>query len=92
MKAVDNRLKSLEQRLGPDCCRMLNMVHDELVFEVREQNLAEVSREIRACMENADDYLLGRVLGGKRGPRFRVPLKVKLRVGPSWGQLENYAP
>ncbi|CAN0907001.1 Helicase and polymerase-containing protein TEBICHI [Linum grandiflorum] len=63
-------------------CRILLQVHDELVVEADPSVIKEAASLLQMSMENA-------VL-------LRVPLLVKLRVGPTWGSLEplkagNYA-
>ena len=50
--------------------RMMMQVHDELVFEVPEAQLAQVRDPIRALMENA--------------AQLAVPLKVDIGVGENW--------
>lgn len=52
---------------------MLLQVHDELVFEVRQRDVAAVAALVRECMEGA--------------VQLAVPLRVKLSTGPSWGSL-----
>lgn len=52
-------------------------MHDELVFEVCESALSNVARMVKARMEGAV-----RLKG--------VPTPVKLHVGPSWGELQEY--
>ena len=52
---------------------MLVQIHDELVFEVREEASSEVASAIRTCMET--------VLP------LRVPLEVKVSVGRHWGEI-----
>jgi DNA polymerase theta len=54
-------------------------VHDELLFEVSSDQLAEAVRLIRGVMEAAS---------GVWG--LQVLLPIKLSVGPSWGQLQDY--
>ncbi len=51
-------------------------VHDELLFEVKSSVLQQACLLIKSCMENA--------------VTLSVPFPVKLRVGPSWGELEPY--
>lgn len=51
-------------------------VHDELLFEVKSSALQQACLLIKSCMENA--------------VTLSVPFPVKLRVGPSWGELEPY--
>ena len=57
----------------PEAARLVLQVHDELVFEVREDMLAEVCACVRSGMEGAVS--------------LRVPLEVSLRTGKSWGDL-----
>jgi DNA polymerase theta len=51
-------------------------VHDELLFEVKSSVLQQACSLIKSCMENA--------------VTLSVPFPVKLRVGPSWGELQPY--
>ena len=51
-------------------------VHDELLFEVRSDVLQQACMLIKGCMENA--------------VQLSVPFPVKLKTGPSWGELEPY--
>ena len=50
--------------------KMLIQVHDELVFNVLEDELDEVKEIVRDKMESAYN--------------FRVPLKVDIEVGSNW--------
>ena len=52
--------------------RMILQVHDELLFEVREAELEELSGLIREDMEGAWE--------------LDVPLKVELGVGRNWSE------
>lgn len=71
--------QQLQQRGWAGSARLLLQVHDELLFEVSEVQLPQVAALVRAVMEGA---------AGVWG--VRVPLPVKLSVGPSWGQLQAY--
>lgn len=51
-------------------------VHDELVFEVAEPLLKEAAQLVRQCMEAA--------------MQLHVPTPVKMHVGRSWGELQDY--
>lgn len=53
-------------------------LHDELLLEVCAQDLPTVAALVAERMRTA--------------LRLRVPLAVRLRAGPSWGQLEDYSP
>ena len=50
--------------------KMLLQVHDELIFDVRENELEEVKELVRDTMENI--Y------------KFDVPLKVEINYGKDW--------
>ncbi|EFN66768.1 ATP-dependent DNA helicase HEL308 [Camponotus floridanus] len=51
-------------------------LHDELLYEVNLADLKEVAAIIRESMENVC--------------QLTVPLPVKIRVGPAWGDLTDY--
>ena len=53
--------------------RMLLQVHDELIFEVPEQEIEEMKTLVRSCMENA--------------MKLSVPLKVGLETAGRWGEM-----
>ncbi|CAN1785302.1 Helicase and polymerase-containing protein TEBICHI [Linum perenne] len=57
-------------------CRILLQVHDELVLEADPSVIKEAASLLQRSMENA-------VL-------LRVPLQVKMRVGPTWGCLQPF--
>ncbi|WP_116963783.1 DNA polymerase I [Fastidiosibacter lacustris] len=52
--------------------KMLMQVHDELVFEVKEEKIADVTKEIKQFMESA--------------ALLRVPLIVDVGVGSNWDE------
>ncbi|KAK9789551.1 hypothetical protein WJX73_010627 [Symbiochloris irregularis] len=62
--------------LKAERAKLLVQIHDELLFEVPIRQLQETAVKIRGCMEGA--------------ATLRVPLRVKLHVGPSWGDLKVY--
>ncbi|GFR45959.1 hypothetical protein Agub_g7428, partial [Astrephomene gubernaculifera] len=70
--------RRLEQRGLAGSARLVLMVHDELVLEVAAEQLPAVAALVRGVLE-------GEVA-------LAVPLPVKLSVGPSWGQLQEYDP
>ena len=53
--------------------RMLLQVHDELIFEIPPNELAEMASLVRQAMEKA--------------VTLRVPLVVNLEIGPNWYEL-----
>lgn len=67
MIRIDERLRHEKMRT-----RMLLQVHDELVFEVPEEELAALETLVKAEMEGVYE--------------LRVPLQVDIKVGRSWGE------
>jgi DNA polymerase-1 len=55
--------------------KMLLQVHDELVFELPEADVAAASEVIRSVMAGAAEPLV----------KLTVPLGVDIGTGPSWG-------
>lgn len=64
---VDLREKGLE-------AKMLVQVHDELLFEVREEYVEKVAREIKSVMENV--------------VKLKVPVVADVKMGDNWGNME----
>jgi DNA polymerase I len=58
--------------------QMLIQLHDELLFEVPQTELAATAHLVRRIMEGVVN--------------LKVPLTVALRVGGSWGEMNFYAP
>jgi DNA polymerase I-like protein with 3'-5' exonuclease and polymerase domains len=58
--------------------RLLLMIHDELLFEVRPEVLPTVGATIKRVMEACpmDEYAI------------RLPFPVRMEAGPSWGKLQ----
>ncbi|MCS7223450.1 MAG: DNA polymerase I [Armatimonadetes bacterium] len=61
-------------REGPYDAKMTVQVHDELMLEVRKDDLMEVARLVKRKMETA--Y------------RLSVPLVVEIKVGDNWAEME----
>ncbi len=53
---------------------MLLQIHDELIFEIREDIVDEVAEEFKKIMENI--------------MKLNVPLKCSVNIGDSWGELK----
>ncbi|PIO39966.1 hypothetical protein AB205_0154650, partial [Aquarana catesbeiana] len=51
-------------------------LHDELLYEVAEDDVIQVAQIIKSEMENA--------------VKLSVSLKVKVKFGPSWGDLQDF--
>eukprot|EP00850_Spirogloea_muscicola_P023061 SM000326S12429 [mRNA] locus=s326:82656:94371:+ [translate_table: standard] len=73
LKEADTKDKVTVKELDGKVHLLLQM-HDELLLEVHQSVLHQAAAEVRHCMESAAS--------------LRVPLHVKVRVGPSWGQLQ----
>lgn len=58
-----------------DEIKMLLQVHDELVFEVREDEVEKWCRKIKPIMEGAIE--------------LTVPVKVEAKFGDNWGEMEK---
>ena len=69
MLAVDGWIQGLGADAGT---RMIMQVHDELVFEVREDGVEEAAREIHRIMCGAAE--------------LAVPLLVDVGVGGNWDE------
>jgi DNA polymerase-1 len=60
--------------------RMLLTLHDELQFEVPEPLVAHFAQELPGLMCDLGLERFG----------FKVPMKVEVKVGPSWGTLKKW--
>ena len=76
-------MAQLHERIGKDYgfeqdaeVKMLLQVHDELVFEVKEDIAKEVAVWIRGHMTGAAE--------------LKVPLDVGVEIGKNWGDLESF--
>ncbi|MFH1563349.1 MAG: DNA polymerase I [Nitrospirota bacterium] len=63
----------IHKRLDRKKAKMLLQVHDELVFEVKEDSLNEVVELVKECMEGIANFL--------------VPIKVDIHSGENWGKI-----
>ena len=57
-----------------DDLKMLLQIHDELIFEIKEDMVDTISQKLIYIMENISD--------------LNVPLKVSISVGDSWAELK----
>jgi len=55
--------------------KMLLQVHDELVFEVKEDKVAVWAKKLKLMMEEAI--------------KLSVPIAVDVKVGDNWGEMTN---
>ena len=68
---MDRRIK--KKRKERDA-RLLLQVHDELLFEIKDEALEEMAVEIKRTMENVVS--------------LKVPLIVDVKAGRNWGSQE----
>lgn len=66
-------------------------MHDELIFRVREHAVDKAAPLIKEIMQSV---MVGPFDPAEEAPMWelRVPLPVKVQVGPSWGELEEWVP
>lgn len=76
-RALSHEYGSWEEREAQHC-RLVNMLHDELIFEVRQDIIDRVAVIVRDCMVKAVE--------------LTVPLEVKIKTGTSWGSLQPWKP
>ncbi|CAM3511172.1 DNA polymerase I [Arcobacter aquimarinus] len=67
-------VKIYEKYKNNNNMRLLLQIHDELIFEIKEEVLEDVSNDLKAIMEKI--YSLN------------VPLKVSVAIGDSWQELK----
>jgi DNA polymerase-1 len=53
---------------------MLLQIHDELIFEVKEESVEEVGEKLKYIMKNII--------------KLNVPLECSVSIGDSWGELK----
>jgi DNA polymerase I len=70
----------LHQQKLTDDVRMLLQVHDELVFEIKEEKLKSMAPKLQSIMESVLDTK--ETLG--------VPIKVDVEVGENWNDLTQF--
>jgi len=75
---IKKAMVNIDAGLDKSAARMLLQVHDELIFEVRKEKLADTARAVKREMENA--Y------------RFDVPITAELKYGNNWKDMESYNP
>ncbi len=71
----------LEKKGWRDRAKLLMQVHDELVYEIREDSVEEIGEAIRSVMEDVVDPAQ---LSG-------VPITAEMSVGDTWGSVQKIA-
>jgi len=67
--------KLIAEKYGAGGLKMLLQVHDELVFEVKNDLAAEAAEKIKDIMENVI--------------KLKVPIDVDASAGDNWGEMEK---
>jgi DNA polymerase-1 len=67
-------MNEIDKKIDYEDERMLLQIHDELIFEIKEDKAEERAQELKDIMENI--YTL------------EVPLKCSMSIGKSWGDLK----
>ena len=75
MANVHERLKSDFPKDYPKNIKMMLQVHDELVFEVKENLVEKTAKIVKQEMEKV--------------AKLGVPIVADLKAGPNWGQMED---
>lgn len=60
---------------GNEAVKMILQIHDELLFEIREEKVGEISEKIRDIMENII--------------KLKAPIAAEVKVGDNWGELKK---
>ena len=75
---------------GDDDAWLVLSVHDELVFEVREQFLPAFAALTRHCFEKS--VILGAPPGSAGSSNISpIGMRARLSAGPTWAQLQPYS-
>ncbi|MEN9341934.1 MAG: hypothetical protein RIQ54_190 [Candidatus Parcubacteria bacterium] len=64
---------------GKEMVRLLLSIHDELLFEVRDDMIQQVSSEAKKVFESVM-------------PDLPIPLRVEVSMGKDWGTMKNITP
>jgi DNA polymerase-1 len=66
----------IAKKFASDDCRMLLQVHDELVFEIKEDKLKQYIPKLKEIMESVF--------------KLKVPIIVDAKVGDNWNEMEKF--
>ena len=81
MIKIDKWMKSYNNK-NEDAVRLLLQVHDELLFSVKENNISEVLLSVKEVMEKGHLEIDGKKVD------FPVPIKIDLKAGDNWEEME----
>ena len=69
------RSRRIAHHTTPPGAYLILQLHDELIYETSQRRAMDIARLIKIKMENA--------------MKMTVHFPVKVKMGPSWGQLED---
>lgn len=69
--------------------RIVNSLHDELIFEVHESILYEAYQTIENVMTKSSPHATHMKWKDDTGKEYEIPLYVNIKIGKNWGELEN---
>lgn len=75
IKVAMIKIEEMIKKEYPQEAKMLLQVHDELVFEIKENRAGVVSQKIKEIMENVI--------------KLKVPIIVDVKAGDNWGEMER---
>jgi len=78
MRMAMIRVNTKLEEIKDSKCKMLLQIHDELIFEVNENDVKKYSKIIQDEMSSVKDSNLH---------SFSIPLLVDINVGNNWGEL-----
>ena len=78
MRMAMIRVNTKLEEIKDSKCKMLLQIHDELIFEVNENDVNKYSKIIQDEMSSVKDSNLH---------SFSIPLLVDINVGNNWGEL-----
>ena len=67
-------VKILKKYKNNENMRLLLQIHDELIFEIKEEYIQEITSDLKLIMEEID--------------QLNVPLNVSIAIGNSWQELK----
>lgn len=64
---------------------LINTIHDSILLDCEKDFVPDVCMLVKSVMEKAPEYLYEEF-----GIEFDLPLPVGLKIGPNWGDMEEY--
>ena len=71
---------------GMDSIKLINTVHDSVIFDCKSTYITAHVPAIKRIMEEVPKYMMEEF-----GIDFDLPLEVEIKAGPNWGSMEKVA-